>query len=56
MIMADTMEKITSHTTKRRLSTATGHDSKPQAGDTELLGVYLAQYINRSCATIQDWC
>jgi hypothetical protein len=36
--MDDTMEKVASKTSKRRQSTAT-YDSKPQAGDMELLGV-----------------
>lgn len=50
--MDDVMEKVASKTSKRRQSTATGHDSKPQAGDTELLGVYIAQFIGRPCVTI----
>lgn len=44
------MEKVASKTSKRRQST--GHDSMPQAGDTELLGVYIAQLIVRACVTI----
>ncbi|KAJ5145925.1 uncharacterized protein N7515_000489 [Penicillium bovifimosum] len=52
--MADTMEKITSHTSKRRLSTATGHDSKPQAGDTELLArLGYKQELRRHYSTVQ---
>jgi hypothetical protein len=47
--MDDIIEKVTSKTSKRRQSTATGHDSKPQAGDTELLGVYIARLIGRPC-------
>lgn len=39
--MADLMEKITSHKSKRRDSSNTGHDSNIQAGDSELLGVYI---------------
>lgn len=46
------MEKVASQTSKRRQSTATGHDSKPQAGDTELLGVYIVRLIGRLCVTM----
>lgn len=35
--MADILEKVMSH--KKAASVATGRDSKPQAGDTELLGM-----------------
>lgn len=52
LAMDDMMEKVASKTSKRRQSTATGHDSKPQAGDTELLGVYIAGLIDRPCVTI----
>ena len=48
------MEKVASKTSKRRQSTATGHDSKPQAGDTELLGVYIARLTGRPCVTLRS--
>ncbi|CAI7672740.1 unnamed protein product [Penicillium palitans] len=52
--MDDTMEKVTSKTSKRRQSTATGHDSKPQAGDTELLATLgYKQELRRHYSTIQ---
>ncbi|KAJ5562539.1 hypothetical protein N7461_001300, partial [Penicillium sp. DV-2018c] len=47
------MEKITS-TTKRRPSTTTGDDSKPKAGDTELLAMLgYKQELRRHYSTIQ---
>ncbi|KAJ5262082.1 hypothetical protein N7505_008949 [Penicillium chrysogenum] len=52
--MDDTMEKVASQTSKRRQSTATGHDSKPQAGDTELLATLgYKQELRRHYSTIQ---
>ncbi|KAJ5794758.1 hypothetical protein N7457_001357 [Penicillium paradoxum] len=52
--MDDTMEKVPSHTSKRRLSTATVNDSKPQAGDTELLATLgYKQELRRHYSTIQ---
>ena len=52
LAMDDTMEKVLSQTVKRRQSTATGHGSIPQAGDTELLGVYIARLIGNIGVTI----
>ncbi|KAL2696481.1 hypothetical protein AAEP93_002895 [Penicillium crustosum] len=52
--MDDVMEKVASKTSKRRQSTATGHDSKPQAGDTELLATLgYKQELRRHYSTIQ---
>ncbi|KOS46530.1 hypothetical protein ACN38_g2571 [Penicillium nordicum] len=52
--MDDMMEKVASKTSKRRQSTATGHDSKPQAGDTELLATLgYKQELRRHYSTIQ---
>ncbi|KAJ6186131.1 hypothetical protein N7519_007432, partial [Penicillium mononematosum] len=54
LAMDDTMEKVASQTSKRRQSTATGHDSKPQAGDTELLATLgYKQELRRHYSTIQ---
>ncbi|CDM35800.1 GABA-specific permease [Penicillium roqueforti FM164] len=52
--MDDTMEKVLSHKVKRRQSTATGHDSMPQAGDTELLATLgYKQELRRHYSTIE---
>ncbi|KAJ5470654.1 hypothetical protein N7530_008011 [Penicillium desertorum] len=52
--MDDTMEKVASQMSKRRQSTATGHDSKPQAGDTELLATLgYKQELRRHYSTIE---
>ncbi|OQD66168.1 hypothetical protein PENPOL_c005G09215 [Penicillium polonicum] len=54
LAMDDIMEKVASKTSKRRQSTATGHDSKPQAGDTELLATLgYKQELRRHYSTIQ---
>ncbi|KAJ5533942.1 hypothetical protein N7527_000196 [Penicillium freii] len=54
LAMDDMMEKVASKTSKRRQSTATGHDSKPQAGDTELLATLgYKQELRRHYSTIQ---
>ncbi|KAJ5463183.1 hypothetical protein N7475_008127 [Penicillium sp. IBT 31633x] len=43
-----------SKTSKRRLSTATGHDSKPQAGDSELLATLgYKQELRRHYSTLE---
>jgi hypothetical protein len=52
--MADTMEKITSHKSKRRPSAATGSDSNIQAGDSELLGGYIVR-ISSLGQLLTDW-
>ncbi|KGO75842.1 Amino acid/polyamine transporter I [Penicillium italicum] len=50
--MDDVMEKVVSKTSKRRQST--GHDSKPQAGDTELLATLgYKQELRRHYSTLQ---
>ncbi|KAJ5836359.1 hypothetical protein N7447_002385 [Penicillium robsamsonii] len=51
--MDDTMEKVISKTSNRRLSMAT-HDSTPQAGDTELLATLgYKQELRRHYSTLQ---
>ncbi|KAJ5442113.1 hypothetical protein N7445_005120, partial [Penicillium cf. griseofulvum] len=51
--MDDTMEKVASKTSKRRQSTAT-YDSKPQAGDMELLATLgYKQELRRHYSTLQ---
>ncbi|OQE12353.1 hypothetical protein PENVUL_c001G07861 [Penicillium vulpinum] len=51
--MEDIMEKVESKTSKRRQSTAT-HDSKPQAGDMELLATLgYKQELRRHYSTLQ---
>ncbi|KAJ5512781.1 hypothetical protein N7463_002333, partial [Penicillium fimorum] len=53
LAMDDAMEKVVSKTSKRRQSTAT-HDSKPQAGDTELLATLgYKQELRRHYSTLQ---
>ncbi|KAG0156155.1 hypothetical protein PDIDSM_3331 [Penicillium digitatum] len=52
--MDDILEKVAIKTSKRRQSTATGHDLQPQAGDTELLATLgYKQELRRHYSTLQ---